>query len=255
MIVFGTKGRNIKMDSGEFYCPNCNKKMTYDKNCVQDWFTLYWIPIFPVGSKGNEHIECETCSNTYHLDVIDYQPTGLSDEEMSSEYEKALQNVLCLMVLADDKVEDEEIKTVSSIYNKLTNNKRLSKAKIDKITQQLKDDDLSVGKYLKKIKPYLNAEHRELIIKAMYHVAASDGHLDDKEGKLLMDTAKVMEMTAAHVKARAEAREGAVSAVGAVFGTGTDCAGGLQILRSWIWKFVNLEVRDLYFVIGVVFFL
>jgi len=34
----------------------------------------------------------------------------------------------------------------------------------------------------------------------MYHVAASDGHLDDKEGKLLMDTAKVMEMTAAHVK-------------------------------------------------------
>ena len=71
---------------------------------------------------------------------------------------------------------------------------------LKKITQQLKDDDLSVGKYLKKIKPYLNAEHRELIIKAMYHVAASDGHLDDKEGALLMDTAKVMEMTAAHIK-------------------------------------------------------
>ena len=200
MIIFGTKGRSIKMDSGEFNCPNCNKKMTYDKKCVQDWFTLYWIPIFPVGSKGNEHIECETCSNTYHLDVIDYQPTGLSDEEMSSEYEKALQNVLCLMMLVDNKVEDEEIKTVSSIYNKLTNNKKISKVKIDKITQQLKDEDLSVGKYLKKIKPYLNAEHRELIIKAMYHVAASDGHLDDKEGALLMDTAKVMEMTAAHVK-------------------------------------------------------
>ena len=199
MIIFGTKGRSIKMDSGEFHCPNCNTPRTYHKKYVQDWFTLYFIPTFPVGSKKNEHIECEECSSIYHLDVIGHKP-GLNDKEMASEYEKALQNVLCLMMLADDKVEDEEIKTVSSIYNKLTNNKKISKVKIDKITQQLKDEDLSVGKYLKKIKPYLNAEHRELIIKAMYHVAASDGHLDDKEGALLMDTAKVMEMTAAHVK-------------------------------------------------------
>ena len=200
MIIFGTKGRSIKMDSGEFNCPNCNKKMTYDKKCVQDWFTLYWIPIFPVGSKGNEHIECETCSNTYHLDVIDYQPTGLSDEEMSSEYEKALQNVLCLMMLADNKVEDEEVKTVSDIFNKLTNNKKLSKAKIDKTIIKLKKDDLTVDEYLKDIRPYLNAEHRELIIKAIYLVAGSDGHLDDRESELLMYTAQVLEMTPAHIK-------------------------------------------------------
>jgi len=199
MIIFGTKGRSIKMDSGEFHCPNCNVQRTYNKKYVQDWFTLYFIPTFPVGSKKNEHIECEECSSIYHLDVIDHKP-GLNDEEMASEYEKTLQNVLCLMIIADNKVEDEEVKTVSDIFNKLTNNKKLSKAKIDKTIIKLKKDDLTVDEYLKDIRPYLNAEHRELIIKAMYYVAGSDGHLDDRESELLMYTAKVLEMTPAHIK-------------------------------------------------------
>ena len=187
------------MDSGEFHCPNCNTPRTYNKKYVQDWFTLYFIPTFPVGSKKNEHIECEECSSIYHLDVIDHKP-GLNDEEMASEYEKALQNVLCLMIIADNKVEDEEIKTVSDIFNKLTNNKKLSKIKITKTITKLKKDDLTVDEYLKDIRPYLNAEHRELIIKAMYLVAGSDGHLDDRESELLMYTAKVLEMTPAHIK-------------------------------------------------------
>ena len=34
----------------------------------------------------------------------------------------------------------------------------------------------------------------------MYFVAASDGHLAKKESELLMETARVLEMTPAHVK-------------------------------------------------------
>ena len=199
MIIFGTKGRSIKMDSGEFHCPNCNDNRVYNKKYVQDWFTLYFIPTFPVGSKKNEHIECEECSSIYHLDVIDYKP-GLNNQEMTSEYEKALQNILCLMIIADDKIDDQEIKTVSNIFNKLTYDKKLSKTKINKTISNLKKDNLVVDEYLKDIRPYLNAEHRELIIKAMYYVAGSDGHLDDREAELLMDTAKILEMTSAHIK-------------------------------------------------------
>ena len=31
-------------------------------------------------------------------------------------------------------------------------------------------------------------------------MASSDGHLDDKEAKLLMHTAQVLEMTSSHIK-------------------------------------------------------
>ena len=45
-ILFGTKGRAIETDSGQFHCPNCNIKEEYGKKYVQDWFTLFFIPIF-----------------------------------------------------------------------------------------------------------------------------------------------------------------------------------------------------------------
>ena len=56
MIFFGTKGRAIEMDKGNFHCPNCNSNNDYSKKYVQTWFTLYFIPIFPMGEKKNEHI-------------------------------------------------------------------------------------------------------------------------------------------------------------------------------------------------------
>ena len=198
-ILFGTKGRAIETDSGQFHCPNCNIKKEYGKKYVQDWFTLFFIPIFPISGKKNDHIECKKCESIYHVDTIDYKP-ALNNDEMESEYEKALKNVLCLMILADKKVEDNEVTSVSNIYNKLTNNKKFTINQIDKNIAQLKKNKKTVNEYLKKIKPYLNSNHRELIIKAMYFVASSDGHLDKKEGELLMKTANVLEMTSAHVK-------------------------------------------------------
>ena len=187
------------MDSGAFHCPNCKDNKDYQKKYVQNWFTLYWIPIFPVGEKKNEHIECDACSNIYHTDVIDYKP-GLNEKEIESEYQKALKHVLCLMIVADHNVDDKEIEAVSNIYNKLTDNKKFSKAQIDKTIKQIKQEGQKVDDYLKEIKPYLNSDHRELIIKAMYFIAAADGDFDDKEGELLMETAGVLEMTPAHVK-------------------------------------------------------
>lgn len=199
MIFFGTKGRAIEMDKGNFHCPNCNSKKDYSKKYVQTWFTLYFIPIFPVGEKKNEHIECQECENIYHVEVANYQPS-LDAEKIESEYEKALKNVLCLMILADGKIKNEEVEIVSDIFNKLTNGKKFSKSQIDKITNKLKKNKKTVNDYLKEIRPYLNSNHRELIIKAMYYIAASDAHLDENESKLLIDTASVLEMTPAHVK-------------------------------------------------------
>ena len=114
----------------------------------------------------NDHIECKN-ESIYHTDVIEYKP-ALNEEEIESEYEKALKNVLCLMILADKKVEEGEISTVSNIYNKLTNDKKFTKNQIDKNIIKLKKEKKNLNQYLKNIKPYLNSGHRELIIKAMY---------------------------------------------------------------------------------------
>jgi len=121
-ILFGTKDRAIETDSGQFHCPNCNVKKEYGKKYVQDFFTLFFIPIFPISGKKNDHIECKECQSIYHLDVIDYKP-ALNDEEMESEYQKALKNVLCLMILADNKVKDEEINKIELFVNSMVSKK------------------------------------------------------------------------------------------------------------------------------------
>ena len=50
-ILFGTRDRAVEIDSGQFHCPNCNVKKEYGKKYVQDWFTLFFIPIFPISGK------------------------------------------------------------------------------------------------------------------------------------------------------------------------------------------------------------
>lgn len=104
------------------------------------------------------------------------------------------------MILADEEVDIAEIKMVSNIFENLTKNKKFSENQINKIIKNIKQENLTVDDYLKKVRPYLNDGHRELIIKAMYLVATADGHLDDKESELVMQTATVLEMTSAHVK-------------------------------------------------------
>ena len=82
-ILFGTKDRAVEFDSGQFHCPNCNVKKEYGKKYVQDWFTLFFIPIFPISGKKNNPIECKECQSIYHLEVIDYKP-ALNQNEMES---------------------------------------------------------------------------------------------------------------------------------------------------------------------------
>ena len=65
MIIFGTKGRSIKMDSGEFHCPDCNTPRTYNKKYVQDWFTLYFIPTFGDGSLSVDKLTVTLVTDEY----------------------------------------------------------------------------------------------------------------------------------------------------------------------------------------------
>ena len=73
VIIYGTKPKSTRIDEGTFFCPVCEAERTYDLFSVRTYFTLYFIPLFPVGS-GDEHIQCENCSGTFASELIDYDP-------------------------------------------------------------------------------------------------------------------------------------------------------------------------------------
>jgi uncharacterized Zn finger protein len=73
-IIFGSRGLTSELGRGEFYCPQCVElNVPYRHKSVREWFTLYFIPIFPIGGKTT-YIECEECRGTFKESVLDVDP-------------------------------------------------------------------------------------------------------------------------------------------------------------------------------------
>ncbi|MFT4601809.1 MAG: putative tellurite resistance protein B-like protein [Arenicella sp.] len=73
-IIFGTRGIRSTVKAGTFFCPQCVSEKNYKHKKVTKFFTLYFIPLIPLGNKG-EYIECQTCRNTYVERVLEMRPT------------------------------------------------------------------------------------------------------------------------------------------------------------------------------------
>ena len=74
MIIFGTRNRFKTISTGQFYCPRCQVQRTYEHKQAKRYFTLYFVPLIPMGDLG-EFVECQTCHMTFKLDVLTMKPT------------------------------------------------------------------------------------------------------------------------------------------------------------------------------------
>ncbi|HLV34432.1 MAG TPA: zinc-ribbon domain-containing protein [Spirillospora sp.] len=68
-IVFGTKVKTEIVGEGEFFCPSCQTQRKYVRKRGKNYFSLYFIPLFPLGDVG-EFIECQHCGRSYNPDVL-----------------------------------------------------------------------------------------------------------------------------------------------------------------------------------------
>lgn len=69
MIIYGYRNRVIEQGTGNFYCPNCQARHQYKRKKIVRYFTLFFIPIFPLGMLS-EYIECGVCGRTYKPEIL-----------------------------------------------------------------------------------------------------------------------------------------------------------------------------------------
>ncbi len=69
-IIFGTRVRQSPIGEGQFVCPSCHSQRTYTKTKATRWFTLYFLPVIPLGTVG-EYVQCQTCGVTFKPAVLD----------------------------------------------------------------------------------------------------------------------------------------------------------------------------------------
>ena len=197
MIIFGTRGVKSTVKEGEFLCPQCATSQRYRHRKVRKFFTLYFIPLIPLGDQG-EYVECQSCRGTFVPRVLEYKPDS-GKNEFQSQYEKAMRHSMILMMLADGHIDEEELTMVLKIINNFGHND-ITMGELKALVGVIERQNEPVGKYLTKIAPSLNEHGKELIIECAMAVAAADGNVDDSEIELIQDMAKAMEMSASHLR-------------------------------------------------------
>ena len=75
MIIFGTRTSNSRAAAGFFNCPRCSSQRSYTHQVAKRWFTLYFIPVIPLGKAG-EFIECDACGGSFGLEVLQFDPAA-----------------------------------------------------------------------------------------------------------------------------------------------------------------------------------
>lgn len=197
MIIFGTRGVKSTLKEGSFLCPQCESERHFKHKKVTRFFTLYFIPLIPIGRLG-EYVECQTCKGTFVTKVLEYGKNPAGDQFLS-EYEKALKHSMVLIMLADGEIDENEMLMVQKIINKFSHND-VTLDELDQYVRQVQQNPEDISTYLKQVTPSLNEHGKEIVIKCAMSVAAADGNIDDSELDLIKKMAQVMEMSPSHLK-------------------------------------------------------
>lgn len=103
IVIWGSRGLTFRLDSGEFYCPQCNDDQAYDLKHVRPFFTLYFIPLFPIGA-AERFVECKRCNGTFREEVLDAEPPS-EEQRLFSRIWGGLQDGMSLDDAEDHMVE------------------------------------------------------------------------------------------------------------------------------------------------------
>lgn len=74
-VIVGLRNRTRTVDRGRFRCPNEGGDRTYHHERSRRWFTLFLLPLIPLGSAA-EWVHCDGCGVRYGTDVVRRHPAG-----------------------------------------------------------------------------------------------------------------------------------------------------------------------------------
>lgn len=192
MIIWGRRGRTTTLDTGEFACPACRVERPYAHRQVRRWFTLYFVPCFPLDVIA-DYVECESCHETFRPGVVD-EPLAEVDPEFASDYRQALAHVMVAMLLVDGDATEAEVDVSIDLYEDafgIRVSKDLARRKIEQLLTT-HDDGLD---HLRALSRHLSPAGRDRIVRAGYRIADADGRITDAEKVYLKRVAEALGMS------------------------------------------------------------
>jgi hypothetical protein len=113
MIIWGTTNLKSTVGTGIFNCPQCQSEAPYTLKKATQFFTLYFIPLIPLGSQG-QFVECNQCKGTFTEEILNYDP-----EEEERATQAAVFRILVAFMVKFHKTGEHHVAACQRAYSRL----------------------------------------------------------------------------------------------------------------------------------------
>jgi hypothetical protein len=190
LLIWGWKVRFKALGQGVFFCPSCGGDRNYTQQQGRRWFTLFFIPIIPLGYVGEEFIECATCRQAYKPSVLSMPTSASLGDDLLAATREALVWLL--------RQSQPGPGAVAAALQQLSvaANRPWSEPELQADMTAL---DLSgLQQRLAGLATVLNEQGKERLLAGCASVAAADGPIDEARRGTLDFIAGSLGMTQAH---------------------------------------------------------
>lgn len=190
LLIFGTKVRTTVLRAVVFACPNCRSDRAGTVLLLRRWFTLFFLPIIPMGKVG-EAVRCETCGSTYRPDVLSL-PTGA---DTSTAHANAVRALSVLLVGAGDPgdagLRARAVANVASVVPGYVD---------DTLTSDLPAIDRAyAAQYVAPLAEAFGPDRSERFVAELVRVGASGGALTVDQRSLIDEVGRALLLSPAYV--------------------------------------------------------
>ncbi len=197
MIIWGSRSKAHTTEMGRFYCPECDGYRQYELKNAKQYFTLYFIRIFPTSDLG-EYVECCSCKSTFKKSVLDHDPEKQA-EEMKTLYLSATLDIIVNVAISNKNIEEIDLGGITTCFHRLTNI-MLEKDILMEAIQRVKHSDHSTKEVARSVSPYLSDNGKEAILRASIEMAKSYGSIDCLSLEMLHELADDLLLPKAYSK-------------------------------------------------------
>jgi hypothetical protein len=193
LIIFGTRLRARAIATGEFFCQHCGADRNYVLQELRRWFTLFFLPVLPMGKVLGEQVKCSTCGTCYRPEVLNAPTSAVFTETLRG----AMRVAAIAMLGAGDRANTAARNAAIDAARK-TGAENYDDSWLEHDLVAL--DPSTLGEYLVPLSKGLTVQGKEGFIEQIARIGLADGALNSGESQLLETLGASLDISAAHLR-------------------------------------------------------
>jgi hypothetical protein len=188
MLLIGTKDLPKTLETGDFFCPVCDRSQAFFKRSTQPYLTVYFIPFVPIGVVQH-YVQCQNCHTSF-------EPTILGDPTPDSErsFEQDMLKIAALTMVEDDQVTEPEIRMALEAL-RMVAQVTVTREELGQVCSEVRSRQLRLNGFLWTARQRLAPEQRPRVIELIFLISGAEGSISPRRLQSLVQCQSLLEMT------------------------------------------------------------